>query len=870
MMRFTRLEKRITVWILIPMVVGIVLLELLSALYFQSFYISQVDKYRDHIVSTHKTALATITLLLSESISSGVLQPSVNFMVIAGDLIEQNLVNQSLEVKSSFTGEKNYVNSILFDNFTVVPQGFDPLTNNSYQCADWYLNPLDVFPENLPAASQSNLYYSAVYDSFLMSIARLPNINNTLLNGVYLGWNNDGMFYINPTSYLGFDLNPERFKNCEFVKDFPHFDSRCRPWFDQTLNAPDRHAVVLTDPYIYTNDVVGETACKGTWEDNYMIVAVCTDLKLSQIADMLHFKEVHSKEYVYILSTNYQVIYHQGSTNITHSIQYIEFGNDTNEAEKFNKTVLAKFSENTSSISKFTRNGSDFIIAIAPIFVKNDVDDGKFHWASVAVVAKENDIIEKMNSLQSDTKKMFLIEGLVFLAFSLIVIYFFWYLTNALAKSIVAPLDTLNHVLKRLMQQDFAIDITEETSKMSRDLSTLYKVFDKLRVIMKFKDKKYFSNDANALINYSQALKLFDDFGNLAKSKMCMLEIGKIHAKNSRFAEAATFMYNALQIPDDSYADDLSLKVYTAKLLLQESIKVYEAKCMFEEAIFSYSEHKDYVNLAFALIDYASGLISNGEYPLYLLSSAKSLIHKIPSEELQEILLQRILFYTGLINYTRGLKKKAFQMFADAVTDFQYFDLEIRKKSRIFLREVGIDIEEIKESPSDFSFVIQDKYLQLSKIVVARLKDHVDEKDRMAVSTFGKSIKSVQNLTCDFEGNYERNKINDKGRLIDGVFRGIKYLKAQSNYERAQWVIVFTDGNDEKSECGIEKLMKNIEKSNARIVVLMFGEKSSKVVKIMESAQKTVIFDFSEDLKERNIWNEIIAVLLPNRHICKV
>ena len=134
-MKIFRLEKRITLWILIPMSLVILFLSLSTLLYFVFFYKDTVKHYSENIISNHKDSLLQANNLLAHSISNVFLQVAVNFILVAGNLIEKNLVNESLAIKSNFTGRNNYVNSVLFDNETEKAAGLIESLNTSFECA---------------------------------------------------------------------------------------------------------------------------------------------------------------------------------------------------------------------------------------------------------------------------------------------------------------------------------------------------------------------------------------------------------------------------------------------------------------------------------------------------------------------------------------------------------------------------------------------------------------------------------------------------------------------------------------------------------------------------------------------------------------
>lgn len=98
-------------------------------------------------------------------------------------------------------------------------------------------------------------------------MAAIGNTNNSYFGDVYMGFENDGLFYANPASYKGFFTNSTTDGSCLYnSKRNPQFDPRCRPWYIQTKNTSSaiNQNVVLTEPYQLINTLkLGQSACNG-------------------------------------------------------------------------------------------------------------------------------------------------------------------------------------------------------------------------------------------------------------------------------------------------------------------------------------------------------------------------------------------------------------------------------------------------------------------------------------------------------------------------------------------------------------------------------------------------------------------------------
>ena len=579
---------------------------------------------------------------------------------------------------------------------------------------------------------------------------------------------------------------------------------------------------------------------------------------------------VANNSYSYILSSDLKVVYYTGNTNVSVSIDELEFGSNKNEAEVFNSAILPEFLKNNSFRGNFTKNDEKYLIVISPILVKNGFDNSLIHWGSIATCTKEKVITFQITQLRETTKQIFIIEGVVFSIFMLGLIYFFWYLISNLAKSIVAPLNELYHLLKRLIRQDFAIDLAEKISEMSRDLIKLYKAFDKLRLVLKFKDEKYFTNPTTAIINYSQAIQLFRRFRNEPKVHMCLREIGIINIKNNRIHEGVGYLHESLKNYSGPYIESLPLKVFTAKHLIIASYKSQEAHELFEEVINQYTLIQDPTNLAYTVLEYIEALIFIGNYPFDLINQAKTLVQTIKDPYDFAIISQKICLYDGMIYQTKGFLEQAGNSYLQALTEYEYYDPEVRKNCAKYLSIFGVNLSVFSDNFTDFSLVVQSKYLEFSKFLLNELSAHVTKNDRTAFIVYSDKVKSLQNMTNCFKFYYRPFGTEDKGMLFDAICRGFMYLQSQSfDSQRNKWVVVLTDGVEDSSFSSFEEVCKAIKKTSAGLVVLLFGKKTDIITELVNTAERGIIYDCRNISNDSDIWQEIAAFLLPSAFLFK-
>lgn len=100
-----------------------------------------------------------------------------------------------------------------------------------------------------------------------------------------------------------------------------------------------------------------------------------------------------------------------------------------------------------------------------------------------------------------------------------------------------------------MLNDDLDTDVTRNYSPNSEEITQLYQSFSKLKFVMKYANAEFFSgNDAQALINYSNALKLYEEINNKDGIGMTYNNIGNIHLKNKRYEEAIEYYRKAVQV----------------------------------------------------------------------------------------------------------------------------------------------------------------------------------------------------------------------------------------------------------------------------------------------------------------------------------
>ena len=852
------LKSKITWGIVIPLATGMVFIGLVASLPLFLKYPQWLDYYREEMVENQGYALRNVSWYLAEAAHLNVMQYSSNLMLIAGTLIK-NYYQKNLDVKPDFNGSSNYINGVLFDNSSVIPYGYNETTKKSYQTSMWYFSPSIVDPEYLQGLTQMHLKDSAVFDSFLRPMAALAKNPKPFFSEVYLGFS-EGLYYVNPTSYGGFSSSIAKDPTCKY-NEFrePHFDPRCRPWYKTTASAQSQDSVTLTTPYLFINSKkLGQTACYGVSNLGRLRCVVCIDYKLESQRTHAFNLTLGDEAYSYVLTVEDQVLIHpklNRSKSIVPSITELEFGSEGDSSEKsyYRRSILPLFRKDTTTISHYEKNGKKILIAVSPISLRLDMNKEYLrHWASLAVVIPEHQLIYRIDELKDEGRVLLVVEVCIFTVVMTAIILLCYYLSKKIAGNIIAPIDKLVAILKRMRNHDLDVDIMEHYTPGPPEISSLYQVFDTLKVVLRFEEPKYFQDYTGALLNYAQALKLFQDYGNSRAAELCYFELGALHFKESRFEEAATCYRNSMELAREqsfSLWEITKRKVLVAKCMMLAKDDYYYAYSLFTQALEFYEEQNDLTEQINCLLDMAEGILKYGENSEKVLNKTSEILKARKFGYMQEIFEQRYLFFKGLNLERKGQIKSAASCYVESIENFYRFDSKIRKEAlerllelfqnyKLPTSEISSMLDYTRDCPKDIALIFDSRvltkeiYNQFSKFANIA----VDSCDRVALISFYSEVKTVFNLTRrpKEKRKYEPQdfKFSHESRLYDAVLEGVKQVSACSfkrtsgSEFREQWIIVLSDGEDIGSETQLSELKAQLAESGANLIFLAYGAKN--------------------------------------------
>jgi len=389
-------------------------------------------------------------------------------------------------------------------------------------------------------------------------------------------------------------------------------------------------------------------------------------------------------------------------------------------------------------------------------------------------------------------------------------------------------------------------------------------VFTKLKIVLKFGKKAYFSEDSEAIMNYAQALTLFLEFRNMERAGICYNNIGVIHLKNYRYQEAIACFAKAFELAQ-TLKDKPEIVNKRQRMLATTMLclKKFERKPpqIMLDLIETYKDNKEYTKAAECLITLAEHTVSNIQIAESFLCEAEELISMDSSFDVpKEILCAKTIYCKGLIFIQKGLLKQACETFIGCMSMFKVFDPETRSKCLERLNEIysrfGVDNEIFstaaagcKNQAKDVIFVVDYSISMNGGRIKKTLGGvcHVvgvclKPEDRVAFITFNKTCNIAFNLTPrGAESTVLQEKImkwdSPKGStsFYDALNLCLQEFSAYGPQEeafvpfdelviekeiRVQWIIGLVDGEDNTSSYTFKQIRKKLLRSEANLIVI--------------------------------------------------
>ena len=401
------------------------------------------------------------------------------------------------------------------------------------------------------------------------------------------------------------------------------------------------------------------------------------------------------------------------------------------------------------------------IISISPININLPILQGSYSNISIILNTTKSAISRKFDKLSKNLTITIIVQVTIFSVVLVAMIFFVCVISIRITGAILSPIDDLFKILQRL-HTDLGVDVKLHQKKGPPEIINLYEVFDKLRLILRFEDLQLFQDPAYAMMNYAQALQLFNDFNNKAAMEVCFEEIGHIHMSHGRYKEAAINYYSSY-----NFSEELGLipqkiaakKINTAKALMAANVKQQKAKELFIEAINFYEAYD--IKLAIkTYLECAESFLFASENADPEIMHLEELIHRFPEHDEGYLFLQRFVFLKGIQAYNYKHYREAAEYLTDSIENFPIIDIKTRKNALKYLRKIfkqfKLPLTQIKDMENSFKDSQKDVVLVVDSKIGSALNDDllitftghiINHSDRLSFIQFDESCQILFNLT---------------------------------------------------------------------------------------------------------------------------
>lgn len=877
-MKFTGLQKKATLVVIIPLIIGVIITAGAGVIPWFTISSEMLENYTSHMIDNQKGYLQNRSFISSKIASATFLQQFANSVNIGGDLM-QKYYFYSLKIK-----DLNY--SSILTSYNQYTKEF-PSDSILYNQSFWFYKNFTEVSE-LQKEDLRNFNISAMFDPVLKAISLLNHkYYRDIYISSYLVYSLDGFYLRNPSELTAFNI-----PNCLNSND-SWYDPRCSKFYDIIQKEKGVSNAVITSPYMFGEDGYGQTACRAQW--NYtiskIIMAYCIDFNQSQsgiVNPMENYQLGDKHIYSYIVASDASVLEYKGIFNfemLNKSIVSLEIKpSEKSERNYFNKHIMPLLLYENTKLTHYFINGSKVIISISPIMLTLSYNS-KTHFASIALVIKNDELEDKFNKLKSNCKEILLNEIFVSVAALVLIIIFCGFLTNSLTKSLISPIDNLLIILNRMIGGDLEVNIMASLKPSPTEILDLYEVFDKLRVVLRFASTSTKDLTQASLI-YIQALNLFIQFGNYKAMEICYRELGYIYAKKKIWPEASVFLYNHLQLAEKSgeteNLDLIKKKIDAAEVMCKTKEYKKDGLLLLNESLEGLKKLEIDQEICELFLKACEIFYETGKKNRNFFWELRKSIE----DESDGIVMQRFLYVKGLLLRNNGKVKEACEVFVMVLEEFEEYVPGIRVKIIVELQKVFGECEVGKElskyNPAERSqnkdvVIIMSSSLAHSSFtycITDFIQSIMTKNDRLSIIQFHSRVKLLFNLTKSPMNllKFKKFSINSSTFLLfDALTEGIKQIELKKNFllskNRQSYMLILTDVNDSGSFTNIGKLCQDLSILDVCVIFVTLNTEISNVEQICSGNDFSLVFEVPQINKLEMILRDVEAYLCPEKEV---
>lgn len=853
------LRKRVTLAIIIPLFLGMIIITAVTCIPLYIEYSNYIENYDQHMINYEKHVMMELNKVVAGRQSVGVFQLAANFAQLSSNLIT-NFYYGRIEQAYSWN------NLTIIENYENSPVSSDSRgvgVSNSTE-----------FDKDLQFKNTSIFYY------FMQPIVKIGEKFKFSLKSAHITYANY-FFTLFPCDMYLFN---------ELVENFLPPDTGFKNFTQSSFWN-------LTQKYQKLTFVPGPDpmVCKPLLIHKVYIgtlVCVVYDSRSINSAKVDYADKVK----LYIVDENYLIYF--PTDKIGKNYCQEKFGFDCSECSK-NKTSqsLSQIKESSLHPERFLKldpsddichipkainshtshintdidyslHGKDRVSAVSPVNISLPILQDSIRTFSTVLDTEKTQMSRKFDQLSKTLKYTIYIQIIVFTVVLIGIILIVFLISYKITSSVISPIDDLYTILKKL-HTDLGVNVKSHIKKGPPEVTDLYEVFDRLRLILRFEDAKLFKDPTDALMNFAQALRLFHSFNNKRAMEKCFQEIGNIHMGFNRYVEAAMNYHCSLLISQELLLDDheiASRQVKTAIAMLKAKTKPERAKNLFYQALNHFSSEPIQKKLPIYL-DLIECLLLNQDQVTSEMARAEEYLSALAYDTENILYLQRFRYLQALNAFNKTKYRLAAELCTEALEGFPVVDRDIRRKAlalikkifkkfKISTEQIEVLTEAMKEAPKDVVVVFE-----------KRLADGLDEgtftlvteslfvkHDRISFVEFEENCQVICNLTtsprrkCSMISSlldFKKTVLNDAVYLALVQLNSINSIIPQSflskEVSKKQWIVVVTCGEDSGSVVNEEKLIKKLYQSNANLVVVLVTN-SEEVSLKMETIVKVTPF----------------------------
>lgn len=869
------LRKRVTLAIIIPLFLGMLIITAVTCVPLYIEYSNYISNYDDHMISYEKHVMVELNKVIAARQSVGVLALAASLSQLSANLI----TNYYFGRIESMPGWKNDSILIEYVNETSI-----------------YSDTQGLFQSDLSTAKNDiNYHNSSVFYYFMQPIIKIGERFQNIITGAHITYSNNFFVFFpsNSKFYSNFSTN---FKNNPPSKSY--YWNLTESY--KTLTYIPENYNMVCKPLLIRNTYIGTLPC----------------LIYSLDSPELDGSGYSDNEQLTVVDENYVIYYPLNKRNKDFCIENFDFEcsvcnenttstSDANDFKIFDKDyftearimqeslpdskkckvadAISNHGDYINSLVEYKFGGETKVITVSPINISLPILQSSSRTFSAVLGTKKSEMSRKFDKLSDVLTRTIMIQIIVFSIVLVVIICIVCLISYKITSSVIAPIDNLYKILRRL-HTDLGVNVKNHIKKGPPEVTDLYEVFDRLRLILRFEDAKLFKDPTYAMMNYAQALKLFHNFNNKRAMEKCFQEIGNIHMSEHRYLEAAMNFHCSLLISQEIQLDDTEIaikQINTATAMLKARAKPQRAKLLFYEALNYYSSQPITKKLP-VYLDLIECLLINKDTVTSEMTKAREYLSVLNDQCDDYIINQRFRYLEGFEAFNRNQFRRAAELCTEALEAFPDSDRATRgkclkllkkifKKFSIPTEQVEILTQSLKNCPKDIVVVIEKKIGEAinDEIFHEVIENIFCKDDKISFIQFDENCQVVYNMTTTprRRGSTLTSFIEFQNKcvLYDAIYMALVQISSvnliipqsflSKQAEKKEWVFVITYGEDFGSSVNEEKLWNKLYGSEANLVVVALNP-TVEVIKKLEALVRVTpfgvflsIFDFC-DIRE--------------------